>query len=70
MMWRSDLKEVVPTSILSSERCHLGDGPTMMRLPTPLGGWISLRDGCSGLVLRAERSASELGGLASALAVH
>src|SRR5260370_8278700 len=28
MMWRSDLMELVPTSILSPERCHLGEGPT------------------------------------------
>jgi sugar lactone lactonase len=28
MMWRIDKMEQVPTSILSAERCHLGEGPT------------------------------------------
>jgi hypothetical protein len=31
MMWRSDIMELVPTSILFTERCHLGEGQVAAR---------------------------------------
>ena len=44
MMWRIDKMEQVPTSILSAERCHLGEGPTY-DAATDTAWWFDILEG-------------------------
>ena len=44
MMLRSDAMEIVPTSVLSAERCHLGEGPTYDAL-TDTAWWFDILEG-------------------------
>ena len=44
MMLRNDLMEIVPTSVLSAERCHLGEGPTYDAL-TDTAWWFDILEG-------------------------
>jgi sugar lactone lactonase len=44
MMWRSDEMEQVPTSILSAERCHLGEGPSY-DAATDTAWWFDILEG-------------------------
>ncbi len=44
MMLRNDVMEIVPTSVLSAERCHLGEGPTYDAL-TDTAWWFDILEG-------------------------
>jgi sugar lactone lactonase len=44
MMWRIDKMEQAPTSILSAERCHLGEGPTG-DAATDTAWWFDILEG-------------------------
>ena len=69
MMSMSDTMEQVPTSILSAERCHLGEGPTY-DAATDTAWWFDILEGrlFEARLGSGRISIHQLGRMASALA--
>ena len=69
MMLTSDTKEQVPTSVLSAERCHLGEGPTY-DATTDTAWWFDILEGrlFEARLGSGRISIHHLGRMASALA--
>ena len=69
MMLTSDTKEQVPTSVLSAERCHLGEGPTY-DATTDTAWWFDILEGrlFEARLGSGRISIHRLGRMASALA--
>jgi sugar lactone lactonase len=69
MMWRSDIREQMPTSILCGERCHLGEGPTY-DAATDTAWWFDILEGrlFEAHLGSGEVRTHQLGRMASALA--
>ena len=68
-MWQNDLAELVPTSVLSTERCHLGEGPTY-DAATDTAWWFDILEGrlFEARLASGEVRSHRLGRMASALA--